>query len=174
MIDSSYSRRATEWQDPSFNARFLAEVPQLNAATSSTGPTRLSLRGHHADRLSAKYLGDSMTEAGKDILTVKRVRFAQQHYDAIRLMDAPRSSLRIDHPYESRSGAEPVGDLLQHLSWSVVWRQNFDHEVGRETGVAARKGIGNPFVSYERHVRRSNRIRIGRQHESCFRSEEST
>jgi hypothetical protein len=146
----------------------------LNAATRSTRPTRLSLEAIESDRSSANYLGESLAKARKNVLTIQRVRFAQLYDGSIRPMDAPRSSLRIDHPNEARSRAEPVGDLLQHLTWPVVWRQNFDHQVGHETGVAARKGIGNPFASYERHVRRSNRIGIGRQDESCFRGEEST
>lgn len=115
-----------------------------------------------------------MAEARKNVLTIKRIQLVQQHDGSVRPMDAPRSSLWIDHPNEACSGAKPVGNLLQHLARSVVGRQNFDRQVGRETGITARQRIGNPFVSYERHVRRSNRIGIGRQHESCFRGEEST
>ena len=124
--------------------------------------------------VSAKYLGKSMAEAGKNVLTIKRIQLVQLHDGSVQPMDASRSSLWIDHPDEACSGAKPVGNLLQQLARSVVGRQNFDRKVGRESGITARQRIGNPFVSYERDVRRSNGIGIGRQHESCFRGEEST
>src|SRR5437016_8046301 len=76
------------------------------------------------------------------------------------------ASLGVDDPDEAHACFEPIADLGERFTWSVVGREDFDDEVRSERGKATGLRVRESLTADERYVRCAHGVRIGRELES--------
>ena len=121
-----------------------------------------------AARLLLKNVGEWAVKTGEHPPTIEGAVSRNDCQLAIVRVDASFAARRIDDPHQLRSGVEPLPDLGQQLTWSIVRRDNLRNEIGSEIRVSAPRNPIGVSETNERQVWRSDGVGIRPDLESRF------
>ena len=79
----------------------------------------------------------------------------------------------VDNPHQAHASPEPFADFLAHVFRRVVRGYYLNDKVGEGVQELLRNRMGNPVPGNEGAIRRTNRVRIARDHETGFCGEDS-
>src|SRR6266550_3215954 len=113
-----------------------------------------------ADSTSAEDVLQGAGESREDILTPHRVVAPQNREAPVLAVDPRVASLGIDDPHDPRPGGEPVRHLGEDLCRSVVGRQDFGKQIGRQLSAATLANDSHALTCDEGDIGGPHRIRI--------------